>query len=206
MDPNETISAMFTRFTDIINGLKCLGRNYSNADLVQKILRSLPDKWDPKVTAIQEAKDLNTLPLDELMGSLITHELTLQHRNEDELKKKKSIALKAIMEDENELSSDETIKDEQLGMIVRKFNRYIGRRNKLNRRSPRKLEINEEKDKDKNKNKDQKIICYNCKKPGHVKYECLLLKSSEKKKIKRAMFGAWTDNESSSSSEEEEEE
>ena len=36
MDPNESISAMFTRFTDIINGLKCLGRNYTNADLVQK--------------------------------------------------------------------------------------------------------------------------------------------------------------------------
>ena len=30
-------------------------------------------------------------------------------------------------------------------------------------------------------------------------------KSSEKRKIKRAMFGAWTDNESSSSSSEEEE-
>ena len=105
--------------------------------LVQKILRSLLDKWDPKVTVIQEAKDLNTLPLDELMGSLITHELTLQHRTEDELKKKKSIALKAIMEDEMELSSDEAIKDEQLGMIVRKFKRYIGRRNKINRRNPR---------------------------------------------------------------------
>ena len=73
MDPNESISAMFTRFTDIINGLKCLGRNYTNAYLVQKVLRSLPDKWDPKVTAIQEAKDWNNLPLDELMDSLITH-------------------------------------------------------------------------------------------------------------------------------------
>ena len=112
MDPNESISAMFTRFTDIINGLKCLGRNYPNADLVQKILRSLPDRWDPKVTAIQEAKDLNNLPLDELMGSLITHELTLQHRTEDELKKKKSIALKATMENVDEPSSDETLKND----------------------------------------------------------------------------------------------
>ena len=79
---------MFTRFTDITNDLKSLGRFYSNADLVQMILRSLPNKWDPKVTAIQEAKDLNTLPLDELMGSLIIHELTMQHRTDDDLKKK----------------------------------------------------------------------------------------------------------------------
>ena len=32
-------------------------------------MRSLLDKWDPKITVIQEAKDLNTLSLDELMGS-----------------------------------------------------------------------------------------------------------------------------------------
>ena len=205
MDPNESISAMFTRFTDIINGLKCLGRNYSNADLVQKILRSLPDRWDPKVTAIQGAKDINNLSLDELMGSLITHELTLQHRNDDEIKKKKPIALKAAMEEKEELSLEETLKDEQLGMLVRKFKKYMDRRNSYNRRNPRKLEINEEKDKDKNKNKEQKIICHNCKKPSHVRYECPLLKSFDKKKLKRAMFGAWTDNESSSSSSSEEE-
>ena len=34
MDPNETISIMFTRFTDITNSLKSLGRIYSNVDLV----------------------------------------------------------------------------------------------------------------------------------------------------------------------------
>ena len=89
---------MFTRFTDITNGIKSLGRIYSNADLVQKILRSLSDKWDPKLTTIQEAKDLNTLSLDELMGSLITHELTMQHRTEDDQKKRKSIAFKAVMD------------------------------------------------------------------------------------------------------------
>ncbi|WP_374695496.1 hypothetical protein ACEW7V_00205 [Areca yellow leaf disease phytoplasma] len=38
MEPSEIISAMFSRFIDIINGLKSLGRVYSNADLVQKIL------------------------------------------------------------------------------------------------------------------------------------------------------------------------
>ena len=44
MDPNEIISIMFTRFTDITNDLKSLGRIYSSVDLVQKILRSLQDK------------------------------------------------------------------------------------------------------------------------------------------------------------------
>ena len=90
---NLTISVMFIRFTNITNGLKSLGRIYLNVDLVQKILRSLLDKWDPKVTAIQEAKDLSKLPLDDQMGSLITHELTMQRRNEDEHKRRKTITL-----------------------------------------------------------------------------------------------------------------
>ena len=65
MEPAESITQMFTRFTDIINGLKSLGKDYTNNKLVRKILRSLPRTWKAKVTAIQEAKDLNTLPLEE---------------------------------------------------------------------------------------------------------------------------------------------
>ena len=69
MEPTESITNMFTRFTDIVNSLKSLGKDYTNSDLVRKILRSLPRNWESKVTAIQEAKDLNKLPLDELLGS-----------------------------------------------------------------------------------------------------------------------------------------
>ena len=89
MKPTKIISEMFTCFTDIINGLKNLGKTYTNSKLVQKVLQSLPEKWDPKITAIQEAKDLNTLPLEELLGSLMTHELNVRRRSEDENKKKK---------------------------------------------------------------------------------------------------------------------
>lgn len=41
MLPDENISSMFTRFTDITNGLKSLGKSYSNVELVRKVLRSL---------------------------------------------------------------------------------------------------------------------------------------------------------------------
>uniref|UniRef100_A0A2N9FE41 UBN2 domain-containing protein n=1 Tax=Fagus sylvatica TaxID=28930 RepID=A0A2N9FE41_FAGSY len=58
-----------------------------------KNLRSLPKNWEAKVTAIQEAKDLKVLSLDELMGSLMTHEVTMRNHQE-ETKPKKSLALK----------------------------------------------------------------------------------------------------------------
>ncbi|XP_028080574.1 uncharacterized protein LOC114282121 [Camellia sinensis] len=43
MKPNENISQMFTRFTDIINSLKFLGKTYTNAKIIRKVPRSLPN-------------------------------------------------------------------------------------------------------------------------------------------------------------------
>ena len=94
MEQNESIACMFTCFTDIINGLRYLGKSYPNSDLVRKVLRSLPRSWEPMVTAIQKAKDLNNYSLDELLGFLMTHELSMLHRDEEKKKKKKTIALK----------------------------------------------------------------------------------------------------------------
>lgn len=74
---------MLTRFTNIINGLKSLGMSYPNVDNVSKILRSLPESWDPKVGAIQEAKDLTKLSKDELLGSLMTYEIRMRSYEEE---------------------------------------------------------------------------------------------------------------------------
>ena len=51
MKSSETIGDMYTRFTDVVNGLRALGKCFSNSELVNKILHSLSRKWDSKVTA-----------------------------------------------------------------------------------------------------------------------------------------------------------
>ncbi|RVW75542.1 hypothetical protein CK203_056453 [Vitis vinifera] len=73
-----------------------------------KILRSLPLKWHTKVTAIQEAKDLTKLPLEELIGSLMTYEINLaKKQQEGEDKRRRSIALKATTKKEEEEEVEE---------------------------------------------------------------------------------------------------
>ncbi len=134
MEFNETISSMFTRFTDIVNGLKSLGKSYTNSDLVRKILRSLPRSWEAKVTAIQEARNLNKLPLEEFLGSLMTHKLTMkQHSEEESFHKKKAIALKSTSSNKDlscSSSSEEedNEEDEDEALLVRKFRRFINRK------------------------------------------------------------------------------
>ncbi|GJW72460.1 hypothetical protein Tco_0129377 [Tanacetum coccineum] len=62
----ETIDSGFTKFNAIMTSLKSLDPDYPNKNNVRKFLRAFSLKWRTKVTAIEEAKDLATLPLDEL--------------------------------------------------------------------------------------------------------------------------------------------
>jgi len=75
MGDRETIMDMYTRFTHITNDLKSLRKTFTTEELVRKNLRFLPRTWEAKVTTIQEAKDLKTISLDELIGNLQTYEL-----------------------------------------------------------------------------------------------------------------------------------
>jgi hypothetical protein len=91
MKDDETIEEMYSRFQTLVSGLQIQKKSYVASDHVSKILRSLPVRWRPKVTAIEEAKDLNTLSVEDLVSSLKVHEISL---NEHEpAKKSKSIAL-----------------------------------------------------------------------------------------------------------------
>ena len=48
-----------------------------DAKVVRKILRSLPESFQAKVTTIEESKDLDEIKIQELIGSLQTYELRL---------------------------------------------------------------------------------------------------------------------------------
>ena len=61
MKDDESIEAMYSRFQTLVYGLQILMKSYVASDHFSKILRSLPARWRPKLTAIEEAKDLNTL-------------------------------------------------------------------------------------------------------------------------------------------------
>ncbi|XP_070020495.1 uncharacterized protein [Nicotiana sylvestris] len=72
MKDDESIQDMHTRFTSIINELHSLGETIPRNKLVRKILSILPSPWESKVNVITEAKDLQELTIDELIGNLKT--------------------------------------------------------------------------------------------------------------------------------------
>ena len=89
---------------------------------MKKIIRSLPKEWRPKRTAIEEAKNLNSLSLDGLIGSLILYEEDIANKRIDE-DKKKSFAFKSSIVESDDNGSD--FEDEGIEMIARKFRRIF---------------------------------------------------------------------------------
>ena len=77
MKEDESIETMYSRFQTLVSGHQILKKSYVASDHMNKILRSLPAKWRPKVTTIEEAKDLNTLSVEDLISSLKCHEIGL---------------------------------------------------------------------------------------------------------------------------------
>ena len=47
---------------------------------MRKILRSLPKRFDMKVTDIEEAQDISSVKVDELIGSLQNFEITINSK------------------------------------------------------------------------------------------------------------------------------
>ncbi|KAH9657810.1 Integrase catalytic domain-containing protein [Citrus sinensis] len=183
MEQNESVYSMYTRFTDIVNTLGALGKTFSNSEKVKKIIRSLPKEWRQKRTAIEEAKDLNILPIDDLISSLISYEedLAAERGNEE---RKKNIALKVTKYESDGKSEPD---DEELAMLARRFRKFFKKTG--DRRKFRNFKNQKE--------KKEVIICYECKKPGHIRSECPLLNKLKKK----VMVATWNDSDEDSSDE-----
>jgi uncharacterized lipoprotein YehR (DUF1307 family) len=77
MNEDETINKFLLRVEELVSAMKGLGEKIEDVLLVQKILRSLLDRFDPKVSAIEELNDLKTLSIDQLLGTLTSYEMRI---------------------------------------------------------------------------------------------------------------------------------
>ena len=80
MSDSELFSDFHDRLKNICNSLHNLGEHMAETRIVKKILRSLPEKFVPKIIAIKESKDLNSLTENELLGSLQTFEADILNK------------------------------------------------------------------------------------------------------------------------------
>ena len=70
VDDDESFDEFYTKLKGIVNSAFNLGDKILEPKIVRKILKSLPERFHAKITAIEESKDIDTIPLTELIGNL----------------------------------------------------------------------------------------------------------------------------------------
>lgn len=81
MKEDETIKDYFIRVTSVVNQMALNGEILEDARIVEKILRSLPAKFDYVVAVIEESNDISTFSMEEVQGKLEAHEIKIKLRN-----------------------------------------------------------------------------------------------------------------------------
>ena len=155
-----------------------LGEAILEPKIFRKVLRSLPERFHAKITVIEKSKDINKIPLIELVGNLQTYKLGLTRIGK--LGKSKSMALKAKGSDTEESFDEEDSKIKSY--ITRQFKKFMKNVNgKGFNKDRRQFSSFQFKSQDKGKKDardgDQYTVplgpkCFGCQGFGHMKQEC----------------------------------
>ncbi|CAM8999045.1 unnamed protein product [Rhodiola kirilowii] len=197
MQEDETIADFNTRVLDIANEAYALGEPMTEETLVRKVLRSLTKRYAMKALAVKEANDVKTMRLDELMGSLQTHEMDMN--GEDQLGKDKSIGLKSEVSVVSDKLGD--LSEQQFAMFAKNFGKFMRKQynkgtdpGQSSRSKFQKDGIVQKGNQSGDSNFDSKgkgIQCRECEGYGHIRAECV---NTQKKKNAYAV--SWSDSES----------
>ena len=104
MEEDESFDEFYAKLKDIVNLAFNLGETILEPKIVRKVLRSLPERVHAKITAIEESKDIDQIPLTKLVGNLQTYELGLTRLGKTG--KGKIMALKAKSSEIDESSNN----------------------------------------------------------------------------------------------------
>nr|GEV45243.1 retrotransposon protein [Tanacetum cinerariifolium] len=169
--------------------LKALDEGYSNKNYVRKFLKVLHPKWRAKVTAIEESKGLTSLSLDELIGNLKVYEMIIMKDSEivKEKVERKSLALNAKKESNDEECSTSGSEDEEYAMAVRDFKKFFKRRGRFLRQPRNEKKTFQKSRDDKNNKSDRKY--FRCGDSNNLIGECP--KPSKDKKQRAFIGGSW---------------
>jgi hypothetical protein len=170
---NETFGEFYTRINNLRNSMVSFGKRVFDVKLIKKILRSLPDRFRIKVTSIEESKDLDSVKIEKLVGSLQTYEYSLPS-----IKKAKGMAFKTT---KSRVSSDKDLDNEEedeWAMIANRINKLMKTDKFIEglRETPSEAEPEEEEKEDPRGHK----YC-ECSGFGYMKTECANLKQAKGK-------------------------
>jgi hypothetical protein len=151
---DKNIAAYFLRVDEKVNAIIGLGEEIEESIIVQKVLRSLPMRFNPKILALEEISDLNSISMDELHGIFTAYEMRTEQKNPDvkeaTFKASKRSKQKKKEQEEYSSNSDVSKDDEEVANFVKRLNK--GTDGRYRGKLP--------------------LICFNCDGIGHFANKC----------------------------------
>jgi hypothetical protein len=154
MKEYENITNYFLRVDEAINAIIGLGEQIKESVIVQKLLRSLPMIFDPKISALEEILYLNSISMDELYGIFTAYEMRTEQQNLDikeaTFKASKNSNQKGGKREEHRSNNDVSEYDDEVANLVKRLNKGTDGRYRGNIR----------------------LICFNCDVIPHFANKC----------------------------------
>jgi hypothetical protein len=75
MKEDEDVATYFLRVNETVNAIIGLREEIEESVIVQKVLRSLPMRFNHKISALEERSDLKSISMDELHGIFTAYEM-----------------------------------------------------------------------------------------------------------------------------------
>jgi hypothetical protein len=128
MKEEKNIATYFLRFDEMVNAIIGLGEEIKEYVIFQKVLISLPMRFYPKISALEERVDLDSISMDELHGIFTAYEMRSKHENKDikeesfkasKRSKKKGKKKEKEHSNNNDISED----DEEMDNFVKRLNK-----------------------------------------------------------------------------------
>ncbi|XP_016720865.1 uncharacterized protein [Gossypium hirsutum] len=85
MKKSESIKQYLNRIMATVNSIRLLGEDFSDSRVVEKVITTLPERFESKISSLEDLKDLTTIFLSELVNSLYALEQRRANRQEDHL-------------------------------------------------------------------------------------------------------------------------
>jgi hypothetical protein len=149
MKDEENISEYFEIIDNIINAIRGLGVEVSDNEIVEKLLRTLPILYNPKVSSLEDRDNLDKLTMDELYRILTTYELILGHENLPRGEEAFKVLKKTKCQKKKPQSSHHEESDVEEANFIKKLQKGAGKyKGKLS------------------------FKCFNCGKFGHFSAKC----------------------------------
>ena len=124
MFEDEPFDEFYAKLNDIVNSAFNLGEIYDQPKIVRKILRFFTKDFRPKVITIIESKDVDSIPVDELVGSLQSYESDLPKTN-----KSKCMALKSV-DDVDDCGFDDELSPTKTAYLAKNFRNFLRNNNR----------------------------------------------------------------------------